>query len=83
MDYRDDRIRTGGRCTGAAPRCTVLDNPKDPGGFAHGLGVLARDVIQNKVEAACARSDLFERRQRLMNDWAACLDRYADARARR
>ena len=28
-------------------------------------------VVQNKVEAAYARSDLFERRRRLMNDWAA------------
>jgi integrase len=27
-------------------------------------------VVQNKVEAAYARSDLFERRRRLMNDWA-------------
>ena len=26
-------------------------------------------VIQNRVEAACARSDLFERRRRLMNNW--------------
>ena len=30
-------------------------------------------VVQNKVEAAYARSDLFERRRRLMNDWAATL----------
>ena len=30
-------------------------------------------VIQNKVEAAYARSDLFERRRRLMDDWAAYL----------
>jgi len=35
---------------------------------------LAR-VVQNKVEAAYARSDLFERRRRLMNDWARYLDR--------
>ena len=28
-------------------------------------------VVQNKVEAAYARSDLFERRRRLMDDWAA------------
>ena len=27
-------------------------------------------VVRNKVEAAYARSDLFERRRRLMNDWA-------------
>ena len=30
--------------------------------------------VQNPVEAAYARSDLFERRRRLMNDWAAYLD---------
>ena len=27
-------------------------------------------VVQNKVEAAYARSDLFERRRRLMDDWS-------------
>ena len=27
-------------------------------------------VVQNKIEAAYARSDLFERRRRLMDDWA-------------
>ena len=32
-------------------------------------------VVTNKVEAACARSDLFERRRRLMNDWSVYLDR--------
>ena len=31
-------------------------------------------VVQNKVEAAYARSDLFEQRRRLMDDWAAYLD---------
>ena len=31
-------------------------------------------VVQNKVKAAYARSDLFERRRRLMDDWAAHLD---------
>ena len=31
-------------------------------------------VVQNKVEAAYARSDLFERRRQLMDDWAAYLD---------
>ena len=31
-------------------------------------------VVRNKVEAAYARSDLFERRRRLMEDWAAYLD---------
>ena len=28
-------------------------------------------VVQNKVEAAYARPDLFERRRRLMDDWSA------------
>ena len=32
-------------------------------------------VVQNKVEAAYARSDLFERRRRLMDEWAAYLNR--------
>ena len=40
-------------------------------------------VIQNKVEAAYARSDLFERRRRLMDDWAAYLDGHAASPARR
>ena len=31
-------------------------------------------VVQNKVEAAYARSDLFERRRRLMDDWATYLN---------
>ena len=30
-------------------------------------------VVQNKVEDAYARSDLFERRRRLMDDWSAYL----------
>ena len=32
-------------------------------------------VVQNKVEAAYARSDLFERRRRLMDEWADYLGR--------
>ena len=32
-------------------------------------------VVQNKVEAAYARSDLFERRRRLMQEWARYLGR--------
>ena len=31
-------------------------------------------VVQNKVEAAYARSGLIERRRRLMDDWAAYLE---------
>ena len=30
-------------------------------------------VVRNPVEAAYARSDLFERRRRLINDWAGYL----------
>ena len=30
-------------------------------------------TVQNPTEAAYARSDFFERRRRLMDDWAACL----------
>ena len=30
-------------------------------------------VVQNQVEAAYARSDLFKQRRRLMDDWAAYL----------
>ena len=42
-------------------------------------------VVQNKVEAAYARSDLFERRRKLMTDWAAYLngERRADGPPRR
>ena len=42
-------------------------------------------TVQNKVEAAYARSDLFERRRRLMDEWAAYLSgegRVADAARR-
>ncbi|MDE0001466.1 MAG: integrase, partial [Rhodospirillaceae bacterium] len=31
-------------------------------------------VVTNRTEAAYARSDLFERRRRLMNEWAAYLE---------
>ena len=32
-------------------------------------------MVQNKVEAAYARSDLFERRRLLMDDWSEYLAR--------
>ena len=32
-------------------------------------------VVRNKVEAACARSDLFECRRILMEDWVTYLNR--------
>ena len=39
-------------------------------------------IVGNQTEAAYARSDLFERRRRLMNEWAAYLDGDAVNRAR-
>ena len=36
-------------------------------------GALAH-VVPNKVEAAYARSDLFERRRLLMDDWASAIE---------
>ena len=38
-------------------------------------GAARAHVVQNKVETAYPRSDPFERRRRLMDDWAAYLDR--------
>ena len=38
-------------------------------------------VVGNKVEAAYARSDLFERRRRLIDDWAGYLGRRATSPA--
>ena len=38
------------------------------------IEVAQAHVDQNRVEAAFARSDLLERRRRLMDDWAAYLD---------
>ena len=32
-------------------------------------------TVQNPTEAAYARSDLFERRRLLMNDWASALEK--------
>ena len=40
-------------------------------------------VVQNKVEAAYARSDLFERRRTLMNEWTDYLTPLPSARDRR
>ena len=40
-------------------------------------------VVQNKVEAAYARSDLFARRRRLMDDWAGYLAGDATEETRR
>ena len=40
-------------------------------------------MVQNPVEAAYARTDLFERRRRLMDDWSAYLNGRADEPTRR
>ena len=37
------------------------------------MEVALSHVVRNKVEAAYARSDLFERRRALMEDWARYL----------
>ena len=38
-------------------------------------------VVRNQTEAAYARSDLFERRRLLMDDWAAYIGRRHDRHA--
>ena len=43
------------------------------GTFRPEVAALAH-VVRDKVEAAYARSDLFERRRQLMNEWAAYLN---------
>ena len=45
-----------------------------PGAAPHAVMEAALShVVRNKVEAAYARSDLFERRRILMDDWASYL----------
>ena len=44
------------------------------GGVARSDGLALAHVVPNKVEAAYARSDLFERRRLLMADWAEYLE---------
>ena len=39
----------------------------------HGIEAVLAHVVKNKVEAAYRRTDLFERRRRLMADWEAYL----------
>ena len=66
-DRRRCRTASGRRSATGLPERT--DHPREviEAALAH--------VVQNKVEAAYARSDLFERRRRLMNDWAEYLAR--------
>ena len=51
-----------GGCNGPTTRGMVIETA-----LAH--------VVRNQTEAAYARSDLFERRRRLMGDWMRYLDR--------
>ena len=70
QDLQHHRIATAGaRASGprsgiGRPRRRTIPREVVEAALAH--------VVQNKVEAAYARSDLFERR-RLMNDWEAYL----------
>ena len=38
------------------------------------LHMFVEHVVRDKVEAVYARSDLFERRRQLMNEWAVSLN---------
>ena len=63
----------------SAPAVEVLDAARtladgNPLAFPReGIEASLAHVVRNRVEAAYARSDLFERRRRLMDDWAAYL----------
>ena len=56
-------LRFGGNWCGQGG-CVRTDHPREviEAALAH--------LVQNKVEAACAWSDLFERRRLLMDEWA-------------
>jgi integrase len=50
-------------------------------GYAHEVAEMAlAHTIENKVERAYRRGDLFDKRRRLMNDWAAFCGRVEAAR---
>ncbi len=63
-DHRFIPASAGNRTVTRIPAWMKTDQPREviEGPLAH--------VVQNKVEAAYARSDLFERRRLLMEDWA-------------
>ena len=77
LDQRQYRLKSVSRAegvclTGFAPASAIgpaeeTNHPREviEAALAH--------VVQNRVEAAYRRTDLFERRRRLMNDWAAYL----------
>ena len=54
----------GNRAVTSIPEWLKTDHPREviEAALAH--------VVRNPVEAAYARSDLFERRRRLMDEWA-------------
>ena len=51
-------------------RCFKCWRYPEAGSGVHGWAALAH-MVQNPIEAAYARSDPFERRRRLMDEWAA------------
>ena len=53
--------------------------PEEPDHPREVIEAALADAVQNKVEAAYARSDLFERRRRLMDDWVSYLAESATA----
>lgn len=57
-------------------RSTFRDWASERTSYAHEVAEMAlAHTIGNKTEAAYRRGDLFEKRRRLMNDWAAFMDR--------
>ena len=50
------------------PEWLQTDHPREV------IEAVLAHVVRNRVEAAYARSDLFERRGPLMDDWAAYLN---------
>ena len=65
--HRIDAVAHGFRSSFRDWAAEMTDHPREviEAALAH--------VVQNKVEAAYAPSDLFERRRRLMDDWAEYL----------
>ena len=57
-------------CTASAPRSGTERPRRRTTRASEVVEAALAHVVQNKVEAAYARSDLFERRRRLMDDWS-------------
>ena len=68
QDLRIEAVPHGFRSSFRDWAAQKIDHPREviEAALAH--------IVQNKVEAAYARSDLFEQRRMLMDDWAAHLD---------